>query len=127
MRTSPDTDFSDRAVRVRRGPAAIAGVDLFDGIGFDGIGLWPLWVRLGWNDILQRYRRPLLGPFWLTASMAIIVIASGILYAGLFKTPSIDTCSKLCNQGIWMDQAKIKAAGPINAVLDAYSGQNTAA
>lgn len=123
MRISPDTDFSDRVVRVRRGPAAIAGVDLFD-----GIGLWPLWVRLGWNDILQRYRRPLLGPFWLTASMAIMVIASGILYAGLFKTPSIDTCGKLCNQGIWTDQAKmkIKAAGPINAVLDAYSGQNTA-
>jgi ABC-type polysaccharide/polyol phosphate transport system ATPase subunit len=40
---------------------------------------------------------------------------------------SIDTCHKLCNQGIWMDQGKIKAAGPIDAVLDAYSGQNAAA
>jgi ABC-type polysaccharide/polyol phosphate transport system ATPase subunit len=40
---------------------------------------------------------------------------------------SIDTCRKFCNQGIWMDQGKIKAAGPIEAVLDAYSGQNTTA
>ena len=66
----------------RRSPAAIAGADLLE-----GLGLWPLWIRLGWNDILQRYRRSLLGPFWLTASMAIMVIALGVLYAGLFKTP----------------------------------------
>ena len=52
----------------------------------DGILLWPLWGRLGWNDILQRYRRSLLGPFWLTASMAIMVVSLGVLYANLFKT-----------------------------------------
>jgi lipopolysaccharide transport system permease protein len=52
-----------------------------------GLALWPLWVRLGWNDILQRYRRSFLGPFWLTASMAIMVIALGVLYAEIFRTP----------------------------------------
>lgn len=40
---------------------------------------------------------------------------------------SIDICRKFCNRGIWMDQGQIKAAGPIDAVLDAYSGQNAAA
>ena len=58
--------------------------------------MWPLWVRLGWNDILQRYRRSMLGPFWLTASMAIMVIALGVLYAELFNTPIHDFLPYLC-------------------------------
>src|SRR5258707_8489528 len=61
-----------------------------------GITLWRLWARLGWNDILQRYRRSLLGPFWLTASMAIMVIALGVLYAELFNTPIHDFLPYLC-------------------------------
>src|SRR6478735_4889964 len=62
----------------------------------DGILLWPLWGRLGWNDILQRYRRSLLGPFWLTASMAIMVVSLGVLYAKLFKTEIQDFLPFLC-------------------------------
>ncbi len=76
------------------------------GTGFDfgmaisdfsyGLALWRLWVRLGWNDILQRYRRSMLGPFWLTASMAIMVIALGVLYAELFNTPIHEFLPYLC-------------------------------
>ena len=40
---------------------------------------------LGWNDILQRYRRSMLGPFWLTASMGIMVLALGTVYSRIFK------------------------------------------
>ncbi len=36
----------------------------------DGFAAWRLWGRMGWNDILQRYRRSLLGPFWLTANLS---------------------------------------------------------
>jgi ABC-2 type transport system permease protein/lipopolysaccharide transport system permease protein len=61
-----------------------------------GLASWRLWVRLGWNDILQRYRRSILGPFWLTASMAIMIVALGILYAGLFNTPIEDFVPFLC-------------------------------
>jgi lipopolysaccharide transport system permease protein len=61
-----------------------------------GWALWPLWVRLGWNDILQRYRRSVLGPFWLTASMAIMVIALGVLYAEIFHTEVDDLLPFLC-------------------------------
>lgn len=50
-----------------------------------GVKLWRLWSVLGWNEILQRYRRSMLGPFWLTASMAIMVVTLGILYSELFK------------------------------------------
>src|SRR6266436_4655263 len=61
-----------------------------------GLAMWRLWGTLGWNDILQRYRRSLLGPFWLTASMAIMVVALGILYAELFNTPIHDFLPYLC-------------------------------
>ena len=61
-----------------------------------GLRMWRLWVRLGWNDILQRYRRSLLGPFWLTASMAIMVVALGVVYAELFKMPIHEFLPFLC-------------------------------
>lgn len=62
----------------------------------DGLVAWRLWGRMGWNDILQRYRRSLLGPFWLTASMAVMVVALGVLYAELFKTPIDEFLPYLC-------------------------------
>ncbi len=45
-----------------------------------------LWGHLGWQDIRQRYRRSVLGPIWITISMAVTAVALGILYAGLFDT-----------------------------------------
>ena len=50
-----------------------------------GLLMYNLWGRLGWNDILQRYRRSILGPLWLTISMAVLIGALGLLYAKLFK------------------------------------------
>src|SRR5258705_3057689 len=38
----------------------------------------------------------MLGPFWLTASMAIMVIALGVLYAELFNTPIHEFLPYLC-------------------------------
>ncbi len=43
------------------------GADLYR-----GIGAWTIWSMLGWNDIRQRYRRSVLGPFWITLSMAVL-------------------------------------------------------
>jgi ABC-2 type transport system permease protein/lipopolysaccharide transport system permease protein len=62
----------------------------------EGIARWPLWVTLGWNDILKRYRRSVLGPFWLTASMGMMITVLGILYANLFNTPVHDFLPYLC-------------------------------
>ncbi|PMS12503.1 ABC transporter permease [Trinickia caryophylli] len=42
------------------------------------------WVFLGWHDIRQRYRRSVLGPFWITLSTALLVAGLGVMYAGLF-------------------------------------------
>jgi ABC-type polysaccharide/polyol phosphate export permease len=42
-----------------------------------------LWRTLGWADIRFRYRRTVLGPFWLTLSTGVMALAIGLLYAGL--------------------------------------------
>lgn len=47
--------------------------------------MYPLWTMLAWRDVLQRYRRSALGPFWITFSMAAMVAALGIVYGTLFR------------------------------------------
>ena len=56
--------------------------DLREGIG--SIYIWPL---LGWLEVRQRYRRSLLGPFWLTISTGIMLAGMGPLYSMLFGRP----------------------------------------
>ena len=51
----------------------------------DGIAMWRLWMRMGWMDIIRRYRRTKIGPFWGTMSTAAFIGTMGFLYAGIFK------------------------------------------
>jgi ABC-2 type transport system permease protein len=44
-----------------------------------------LWGTMAYQDIRQRYRRSMLGPFWITISMGVMVGALGILYGSIFK------------------------------------------
>ncbi len=53
----------------------------------EGIAARDKWQMLGTQDIKQRYRRSVLGPFWLTLSTGIMVAALGFLYAELFHQP----------------------------------------
>ena len=50
-----------------------------------GARAFHLWGRLGLQDIRRRYRRSLLGPFWLTISMGVLVAALGTLYSALLR------------------------------------------
>jgi lipopolysaccharide transport system permease protein len=43
-----------------------------------------LWFRLGWFDIQQRFRRSVLGPLWITLTMAALIAGMGPLYAAIF-------------------------------------------
>lgn len=43
-----------------------------------------LWGHLGWQDVKQGYRRSVIGPFWITISLAVQALGMGILYAALF-------------------------------------------
>ena len=46
---------------------------------------WELWLAMGWSDIAQRYRRSIIGPFWISMSMAVLVLTIGTLYSRLFN------------------------------------------
>ena len=50
----------------------------------EGCQQWRIWLMLAYQDIQLRYRRSILGPFWITLSMAITVYSMGFLYAHLF-------------------------------------------
>jgi ABC-type polysaccharide/polyol phosphate export permease len=51
----------------------------------DGLTSWRIWIALGLNDVRQRYRRSVLGQFWITLSTGIFVFALGYIYAALFR------------------------------------------
>lgn len=50
----------------------------------DGLKKWRIWYMLAYQDIKLRYRRSVLGPFWISISMAITVYSMGFLYGHLF-------------------------------------------
>jgi ABC-type polysaccharide/polyol phosphate export permease len=52
---------------------------------YQGTLAWPLWTMLGWNDIRQRYRRSMLGPIWITLSMAIFIAVLSMIYSRIFQ------------------------------------------
>ncbi|MGZ0080413.1 ABC transporter permease [Methylomonas sp. YC3] len=52
---------------------------------FMGLSQYHIWFYLAWQDIKQRYRRSAIGPFWITISTGIMVLAMGPLYGALLK------------------------------------------
>ena len=63
----------------RPGNFALALKDLKDGVS--SLHVWPM---LGWQEIRQRYRRSVIGPFWLTISTGAMIGGMGPLYGRLF-------------------------------------------
>jgi ABC-type polysaccharide/polyol phosphate export permease len=58
---------------------AIALVDVIA-----GVRAVDIWGRLGWRENKRRYRRTVFGPFWTTLSLAIFVIALGLVWSNLW-------------------------------------------
>jgi ABC-type polysaccharide/polyol phosphate export permease len=52
-----------------------------------GLAMYSLWGALAWLDTKQRYRRSLLGPFWITLSTGVMVAGMGPLYGALLGQP----------------------------------------
>jgi ABC-type polysaccharide/polyol phosphate export permease len=46
---------------------------------------WRLWTSLAVHDIAARYRGSMLGPFWITVTMASMIAGVGLLYSQLFN------------------------------------------
>lgn len=43
-----------------------------------------VWMHLGWVEIKQRYRRSVIGPWWISLSMLIFIFMMGIVFSRLF-------------------------------------------
>ncbi|KVD75156.1 ABC transporter permease [Burkholderia ubonensis] len=68
------------AVRGGESRATLAMRDVMD-----GINAYPIWTTLAWQDIRQRYRRSVLGPFWITLTMIVTIAGMGPLYGALLN------------------------------------------
>ncbi len=86
-----------------------------------GVANYRLWMVLAWQDIRTRYRRSMLGPFWLTLSTGIMVTMMSILYGRLFKLPLDVYAPYLASSTIiWSLMAALMNEG-CNAFMDADS------
>lgn len=45
---------------------------------------WQSWGTLGWHDIRQRYRRSMIGPFWITITMGVTIGSIGLIFGTIF-------------------------------------------
>ena len=81
------------AIAPRRTRLLVAIDDLVGGLKH-----WQLWSTLGWHDIRQRYQRSVVGPFWLTLSMGLMVAGLAYLYAELLGQ-KIEELFALCGNG----------------------------
>ena len=51
------------------------------------IKAFRIWNLLALQDIRQRYRRSVIGPFWMTLSSMVSIVALAIVYTKIFKAP----------------------------------------
>lgn len=51
----------------------------------EGVGAWNIWHILAMQELRQRYRRSVLGPMWISVSLAVQVGVMGVLLGVLFK------------------------------------------
>ncbi|HWW28231.1 MAG TPA: ABC transporter permease [Caulobacter sp.] len=49
----------------------------------ESIAHWHIWVSLAWQDTVARYRGSVIGPLWITLSMAALVGGMSLLYTQL--------------------------------------------
>jgi lipopolysaccharide transport system permease protein len=43
-----------------------------------------VWLHLGWVEVKQRYRRSIIGPWWITLSTLIFILMMGVVFSRLF-------------------------------------------
>ena len=48
-----------------------------------GVQMAPLWWRIGLDNLSSRYRRTVLGPFWMAASTMATGLALAAVFGGL--------------------------------------------
>jgi ABC-type polysaccharide/polyol phosphate export permease len=67
-----------------------------------GLRKWRIWLRLALYDIKLRYRRTLLGPFWITIQTTFQIVTMGFLFAKVFGAKIEDYFPHLtCGLVLW--------------------------
>lgn len=63
---------------------------------------YELWLFLSWQEIALRYRRSVIGPFWITLGMTIFITAIGFIFSRLFKVELEEYLPYLaCSYVVW--------------------------
>lgn len=55
-----------------------------------------MWSGLAWMDIVQSYRRTVLGPAWITLNLVIFIVAMTLVYGALFSVPTREYTAFIC-------------------------------
>lgn len=58
---------------------------------WEGLRRYDMWTYFAVHEIRQRFRRSVLGPFWLTASMGVFVAALGLVVSTIFQQDMAQT------------------------------------
>ena len=61
-------------------PFAISFLDIVE-----TVRLSPVWIHAGWIDVIWRFRRTRLGPFWHTLGLATFVLVMGVIWSTLLR------------------------------------------
>jgi ABC-type polysaccharide/polyol phosphate export permease len=76
------------------------------------LGKWRLWTSLAIHDIAARYRGSMLGPFWITITMAAMIAGVGTLYSQLFNMGTAEYIPWLaCGLVLWSLFASVVTEG----------------
>ncbi len=80
---------------------------------------WRTWFLMGNQDVSMRYRRSIVGPFWISLSLAALVCGLALVYGQIFNQP-FDEFLRYLSAGflVWFLFAALINEG-CNIVLDA--------
>ena len=68
-----------------------------------GIQRYSYWHNLAWNDVKTRYRRSLLGEFWMTINLAVFIVSVGVVYGALLHMSLSDYLPQLTiGYALWL-------------------------
>ena len=90
-RPAPDLNLRSRIMKYRKSHNLTGYEDIIRTLAD-----FRLALLLGWLDVAQRYRRSIIGPFWLTINMGVLICSLGLVFGNLFGTPMSEFLPFIC-------------------------------
>jgi lipopolysaccharide transport system permease protein len=63
---------------------------------WEGLVSFEFWHLLAWNELVQKYRRSVIGPWWLTISLGITIGAISLLFSAIYRLNLSELLPSLC-------------------------------